>query len=281
LCMAALGSQTGGSIIRPASYCGVAGIKPKFGSVPSDGVVPVSASLDHVGPIARHVDDLSVVLSAIQDKSPAETKDDAAIQPPEAQFAIFDRYFFEQADPAVQRITQKAIDRLKSAGVEIETIKLPNSFDKVHQMHWRIMAAHAAEYHREQFETRPEDFGPNVSRLIEEGLRTTTDELNAALNHQQEFKNELAKILTENTVAITPATVTTAPATLETTGDPRFNSPWSYSGHPAVSFPCGLDENGMPSSLQLVSAMDNFELLKAASWCEQQVDFDARPHLNE
>ena len=278
MCMAALGTQTGGSITRPASYCGIAGLKPTHAVVDMNGIVPLSQGLDHVGPIAPAAGDLRLVFRALVDRSDDQLRVHQTTGPP--RFSRIEEYFMESADENVREVTRAALDRLQETSLESCHQSLPPSFDEVHTMHRRIMAADAAGYHRDQFLKSPASFGPNISSLIQDGLQLPAADYQAALDHQQRFRSDVESLFQDGRIAVTPATDTTAPGRLNTTGDPRFQSPWSYAGLPTVNIPCGLDSQGMPCGLQLIGPRDSEErVLAAAIWCEQRVGLNDSPPM--
>jgi aspartyl-tRNA(Asn)/glutamyl-tRNA(Gln) amidotransferase subunit A len=278
MCMAALGTQTGGSITRPASYCGVAGLKPTHAVVDMNGIVPLSQGLDHVGPIAPAAGDLCLVFRALVDRSDDQLRVHQATGPP--RFSRIEEYFMESADENVREVTRAALDRLQETSLDSCDQSLPPSFGQVHAMHRRIMATDAADYHRDKFLKSPESFGPNISSLIQEGLQLPAADYQAALDHQQRFHSDVESLFEGGRIAVTPATDTTAPARLNTTGDPRFQSPWSYAGLPTVNIPCGLDSQGMPCGLQLIGPRDSEErVLAAAIWCEQRLAWNNSPPM--
>ncbi len=135
MCLVALGSQTGGSITRPASYCGVCGMKPTFGRLSVQGVVPIAFHLDHVGPIARSVEDLALVWRVLADE--ACDAPDANVPP---RLAILGGFFEEQADAAVRTAAADAVEQLQAAGANVVARPLPDDFLEVHAVHRRIMA---------------------------------------------------------------------------------------------------------------------------------------------
>lgn len=278
--MAAIGSQTGGSITRPASFCGLAGLKPTFGKVDLTGVVPVSRRLDHLGPIARSVGDLAMMFAAM---APSEGSM-AAFQPSATapRLHLVQDDFFHQADTDVLEVTRSACERLQQAGDELWRLALPKSFEQVPAKHWCIMAVEAAETHFDRFAQHTDGYGPKIKSLVEEGLSTLAIDYAAALRHHEQFRGEIDEtMITEaGIVALTPATVTAAPAGLESTGDPKFNSPWSYAGLPTVTIPCGLATNGMPCGLQLIGPRNGEALLlSVANWCESTLAFQGTPPL--
>lgn len=277
MCLGAIGTQTGGSITRPASYCGIAGCKPSFGMVDVTGVVPVSKHLDHPGPLARCVADLRIMLEVLADVvlPRGELEEGPRI-------GLIESYFLEQADAEVTAAVRAAVATLREAGATIESVRLPDSFSELHAMHRIIMAVDAARHHKPWFPTRRDAYGPNIAALLDEGLSTSKEQYRAALAHQQQFKQDIGELLRPFDALLTPATVTPAPASLETTGDPSFNSPWSHAGVPTVSFPCAVSGEGLPIALQWVGAAGtDAHLLSVAEWCEEQIGFDQSPCLEK
>jgi aspartyl-tRNA(Asn)/glutamyl-tRNA(Gln) amidotransferase subunit A len=288
MCLAALGSQTGGSITRPAAYCGIAGCKPTHGRVSTAGVVPISFHLDHPGPLAARVGDLAIVLSCIAgfDSSDpmcalAPVADFAAEQPRAAppRLGVLGGFFVEAASTDVLATTATALAALGAAGASIEEVPPPTSFADVIANHRRIMAVEAAAFHRDNFPQRRADYGRCVAQLLDEGLASTALDYAEALAHRRRFARDLSALLAHYDALVTPAATTAAPGP-ETTGDPRFNAPFSYAGVPTVSLPCGLAADGLPVGLQLIGpAWSEDALLATAEWCEREIDFDARPAL--
>lgn len=274
MCVAAIGSQTGGSIVRPASYCGVAGFKPTRGMVSTDGVVPVSEHLDHVGPLASSVSDLESLFAVLATPRPQECQ-------PLSKAVVLDDFFFEQADSEVARVTRVAIERLRGYDLACTPVALPPGFKQLHAMHRRIMAYAVARDHRLSFASAPQSYGPNLSSLIREGMEVSESAYAEALAHQAAFREEIKVCIPSGTVALMPSTPTTAPDR-STTGSPQFNAPWSYAGLPSVTLPCGLASDGMPCGLQLVGAAgDDWSLLATSRLAEQALAFDAQPRSRD
>lgn len=278
MCLAAVGSQTGGSITRPAAYCGVAGLKPTFGCVDTTGVVPISRHLDHVGPLARSAVDLGAMFAAMTAAADPWLPLPALSAPP--PLAVIGEFFLQQADDAVRDVTVAASDALLQAGAQLQLLNLPPSFSLTLAMHRCVMAVDAAETHLQTFTSHQAAYGPRVRALIEEGLATMAIDYALALRHREQFRNDLETLLRDDVIAVTPATPTVAPAGLESTGDPSFNSPWSHAGLPTVTIPCGLTRAGLPCGLQLIGPPHREQrLLAVAAWCEQALAFSARPPL--
>jgi Asp-tRNA(Asn)/Glu-tRNA(Gln) amidotransferase A subunit family amidase len=272
MCYAALGTQTGGSIIRPAAYCGVAGLKPTYGAISTDGVVPVSLQLDHVGPMARTASDLWITWNALSDAGDLNQLRKMQAETPVPRLVIPESYFYDQLHAAIRPQFQSTIANLTVAGADFGHVPLPSSFEEVHAMHRRIMAVDAAEYHRETYANDRSAYSPNIAGLIEEGLGIAAVDYAAAVKHKGEFERELFDCFGDGeTVWITPSTPGPVP-TRETTGDPSFNSPWTYAGFPSLTLPCGTSDDGLPLGLQLIARPRcESTLLTAALWCERML----------
>jgi aspartyl-tRNA(Asn)/glutamyl-tRNA(Gln) amidotransferase subunit A len=192
---------------------------------------------------------------------------------------VIEEFFMEQADESVRAVTRAALDRLRSAGADLGVLRLPASFGQVIPLHTTVMAVDLAQTHFLTFMQQRAAYGPKISALIDEGLSTLAIDYALALRHQVQFRKDIEAVL-QDTIAVTPATVTAAPAGLDSTGDPRFNSPWSYAGLPTVTIPCGLTEDGLPCGLQFIGPPDRDAwLLSVAEWCEQVLAFRATPPL--
>jgi aspartyl-tRNA(Asn)/glutamyl-tRNA(Gln) amidotransferase subunit A len=276
MCAAAIGTQTGGSIIRPAAYCGVTGFKPTLYSVSLEGVVPLSSSLDHAGPIARSVADVSAVYDVVQRLNMPAPKVSRA-----PHLSWLKGYFWDHADAEVRRVMEQAMRKLGDLVEDRDWRDMPEAFAGVHGWHRCIMATDAAEYHRQSYSAQRAQYGPQIAALIEDGLRAAAVDYAQALRAQRQFATQFQNALGTAILAM-PATPTAAPPSRETTGDPRFNSPWSFAGVPAVTIPCGLTSDGMPCGLQLIAAkLDEQSLLAAAARCEERLQFSDQPDCQE
>ena len=289
MCLAALGTQTGGSITRPASFCGVASFKGAWGAWPLEGIVPVSQHLDHVGPMARSVADLALLWTLVEARLHPERAADLARlseaviagewleYAPSPRLAIIEDYYYETSEPAALEGFKASIARLEAAGATVGRLPLPASFAGMHASHRLVMAVEAAEVHREDFAKRPDTYRPVITSIIERGLAAAAVDYRAARVHQQSFAVDLAAALDAPAgpvIALTPATVASAPPLSDhSTGDPQFNSLWSFSGLPTCGVPACLGEDGLPLGLQLGAARESFALFQAAAWCEAVLAF--------
>ena len=288
MCLAALGTQTGGSITRPASFCGVVSFKGAWGAWPLDGIIPVSVHLDHVGPMARTVADLALVWTLVEarlrpDRAANLARAGEAIvagdwldrAPP--RIAVIEDYYFETSEPAALESFKACIARLEDAGARVERFPLPASFAGMHASHRVVMAVGAAEVHRADFAARPDTYRPKLTGLIERGLSVSAVDYRAARAHQQRFAADLSAALDAPAgpdVVLSPATVASAPPLAEqTTGDAQFNAVWAFSGLPTCGVPARVGDDGLPLGLQLGAARESFALFQAAAWCEAVLEF--------
>jgi len=283
MCLGAIGSQTGGSITRPAAYCGVAGCKPSYGRVSLAGIVPVASSLDHPGPIARCVRDLALLLDAISGHDPADPLSAKTIAAPLEWFPAAPRIaspptlarlrgFFESAASSPMRDAfESALARFHFRGAPVTEAELPTCFADLHRQHRVIVQYELASRHRTRFQQVRDDYLPGLAALIEEGLGLSESAYREARQHQTQAWEEVETMFGEADVAVCPAALGPAPD-LSTTGDPAFNSPWSYTGLPTVSFPIGLTQDGLPLGIQLIGRrFDERRLFQTALWCEAEV----------
>jgi aspartyl-tRNA(Asn)/glutamyl-tRNA(Gln) amidotransferase subunit A len=305
MCLGAIGSQTGGSIIRPASFCGVAGCKPTFGRVSCDGVVPVAPSLDTVGPIAGCVADLAIMLNAISlgnkvaggddptlklgiaftDLDPQHIKpprlalltsrmhvrrvqpDDRVFLEPDGEDASWSivEYFQRRSGASMWSALTRAVARFRAAGASVIE-RDPGWF--ISSSHRSIMAFELANSHRDRFRKLRFDYQPTVAGLIAEGILTKGDEYDKAGRDQERAIAESETLMRDVDALVCPAARGVAPDP-STTGDPEFNSRWTYTGQPAITIPMELSPDGLPLGIQLIGRrFDEAGLFRAAAWCE-------------
>ncbi|MDB5308059.1 MAG: gatA 2 [Gemmataceae bacterium] len=297
MCLGALASQTGGSITRPASYCGVYSLKPTYERVSVDGVLPLAPSLDHVGVMANCVRDLAILFQTIAGAGPRDAGTRSSIVPdpfgeryepsrdPEMGvehhwMCVTDDFFPERATPAVRTAFATAVRKLgadePTADMvgRLKPVSLPPGFAEVPDRHHTVMAVEAAAYHEPRFRRHPDDYPPKIASLIDRGLRTPAPEYARCKQHQAQLTHELR---TRFRLLLVPATPGPAPSA-DVTGDPVFNSPWSYTGMPVVSLPIGWSPDGLPIAVQLVAKQgQEDDLFRTAAWVEQVIGFARRP----
>lgn len=264
MCLGAIGSQTGGLITRLASYCGVAGCKPTFGLVSLDGIYPLAASLDHSGLIARSVGDLALLLQVIAAQPIASA---ALAGPP--RLGRLRGMFSELAESNSLAVFEQVLEALSRAGAVVAEAALPASFRTVLEGHRVLMTTELAALHEPMLIAHRRDYLPCVRGLIEEGLQVPATRYARARQHQAALARDM--LGTFAGIDVLACSATLGPAlTPETTGNPAFNSCWSYTGLPTVSFPIGFSPDGLPLSIQLVGrANDEARLFAVAEWCER------------
>lgn len=258
MCYAALGSQTGGSITRPAAFCGVCGLKPTFRTLPLTGCVPVAESLDHAGPLARCIADLALMQDALEGRrrltQAIESSSLERLQ--HLRIGVADELFADRPEnQSVDRDSHRLLRRLRHRlGKNLcSTIKvtLPIDFDEILTLHRTLMSYEAAAWHRWRFEQHRDDYLPNMTSLIQEGLETTPTEYQAARHQQRRWRQRMRAEFARYDVLVCPATTGPAPDR-STTGDASMNAPWSFLGLPTVSLPVALTDDELPLSLQFV-----------------------------
>ncbi len=288
MCPAALGSQTGGSISRPAAYCGLVGLKPTFGRISLHGILPVSYNLDHPGPITRSVADAAVILESLAGKDPLDPlsadvpigkcRIEPLTRPP--RIGIIRTYFVENADETMRAATNDTAKRLDSAGAEIKDVRLPESFAELHDNHALLLAVGAAAVHRERYDAHADRFPPGLRDIMEKGLAATAVDFAEARRHQIAFRSEVLAAFKGVDLLLTPATPTPAPSGLASTGNPAFNSPWSYAGLPTIVLPVTSTPGGLPAGIQLIARpFAETRLLSISAWCESLLEWTRTPSI--
>ncbi|MCS6925784.1 MAG: amidase [Candidatus Binatia bacterium] len=289
MCYGALGSQTYGSTIRPAAYCGCVGLKPTYGRVSTFGMFALAWSLDHVGIFARTVTDVAHLLQVLAGDDPRDpacvplpvpdyVRGLDAAQPP--RLGLVRKFFWEKADEETRKHTEAVAARLARAGARVEEVQLPASFAGVPEAHFAMLYAESAASHRELYAQHKARYSPQMQELVEKGLTVSGIDYVALRRHQQRFRHDLDALCRTVDALLTPATPAPAPRGFATTGDPTFNGPASFSGLPSLGLPSGLSADGLPLGIQLVSAAFAEErLLAVGKWCEAVLDFRQTPPL--
>ena len=254
----ALGTQTAGSLSRPASYCGVVALKPTYGLVSRRGVVPVAWSLDHVGAFTLTVEDQALVLAALCGEDPGDPATWARSAPASRDVrpvvGVPDHFFDEQAEPATWERFMEALKVLESLGWAVETVPLPPTFEAVQAAHAVIMQAEAAAVHLERLRTNPSLLPPSLRKLTMGGALVPATVYVRAQQVRRLFQRQLLALFDRVGVLATPATPGPAPHGLQWTGPYTFNAPFSAAGVPTLTVPMGWVEGALPVGLQLVAA---------------------------
>ena len=272
----AVGSQTNGSVIRPAAFCGVVGFKPTAGRLSREGVFEFSRTLDQVGGFARSVREAAAFTAAMAGEPIERWWSDDATTP---KLAAIRTGEWERAEDAARDRFQADVDRLAAAGGPVEWPSPPIGLDDAPAILRTIMLFEAARALASDTRGREDLISEIARRALAEGAATPDEDYRAALRERDRLIDAFVALASRYDAILTPPAVGEAP-TPETTGDPRFCSRWSLVGAPAIVIPSGLGPHRLPLGLQLVAAPgDDRRLLAAAAWCEAHLPSIGRPPL--
>lgn len=276
----AIGTQTGGSVIRPAAYCGVVGFKPTFGAIPRTGILAQSPSLDTVGAFARSVEDAAMVAEVLFGHHPADRAtqlmppprllETALSAPPvKPMFAFVRPPRWEDAEEETRLAFQELTEALGGQCFEAE---LPNAFNDAAAIRERINLAEMAKCYF-SFERRGRDrLSETMQAALDTGKAIPARDYIAALDWPDVLYAGLTEIFERCDVIVTPATPGPAPSGLSSTGSPIFNGLWTLCGTPAVTVPLLTADNGLPMGVQLIGRRgDDARLLRTARWLVSHV----------
>lgn len=271
----AIGTQTGGSVIRPASFCGVYGFKPTHGTISRSGVLMQSPPLDTVGVFARCVEDLGLIADCLtaydardawmRPRSRTQLREMALQEPPvEPLFAFVKSPPWDEfADDAAKEAFPELVDAL---GDKCDEVDLPSIFAEGLKMQKIIQTADIAKFYGPIADKAPGVLSEALMARIEDGKKITAVEYNSALDVREALNAGLEEIFERYDAILTPASAGPAPKGLKATGNPVFNSLWTYLGVPCVTVPL-LEANSLPMGVQLVGARhDDGRLLRNSSW---------------
>jgi aspartyl-tRNA(Asn)/glutamyl-tRNA(Gln) amidotransferase subunit A len=285
----ALGSQTVGSTLRPAAFCGAVGFKATHGRISAAGVVPLCWSTDHVGIFGRSVEDAALALSVLAGHDPADplalaqpvegyAEDLAAADPAVPPRLGILRELVDRAEPEYAKHLEAVAQRLVGAGATIVTQRLPASFTGLHEQGQVVVRAEAAAFHAEMFARHAAEYPPRLREALEEGRRFSAMQYLAAREALRRFRAEMAPLAASVDAMLSPVAPGAAPHGLGSTGDAWFCAPWSFSGMPSIAIPSGLAGNGLPLGLQLTAGvLAERRLFQAAAWCERVLGFAEAP----
>lgn len=282
--LATIGTDTGGSIRIPAAACGVVGLKPTLGEVSTAGVVPLSKTMDHVGPLTLNVGDACLVYHAL--------RGDPAAAPPAPmplggiRLALPRPYFCDLLDEDVRAAFERALERLRAGGAHIDEIAIAHASD-VAAVYLHLVLSDAAAYHARTLETMPERYTEPVRVRLEMGRYVLAEDYVRALAGRDLLRREVDAALGQHDAMILPTLAIPAPplgaSTVDIAGraEPvrnvmlRLTQLFDVTGHPAISLPCGRTRAGLPCGLQLVGARHQTDaLLRVALACEPHVAAD-------
>ncbi len=261
MCPLALGTQTIGSVIRPAAFCGVVGFKPTLHRIPSDGMVYFSPTIDHVGLFTQDVDGMVLAASCL-------CSGWMEIEIGEEEVPILgvpDGPFLRQASTETLALFRRQLDQLGKAGYTIWHVPTLLDIDELNQLHKRMVFAEFARQHAQIYPRYADRYRPRTAEIIESGRQVSDQELADLRGNYLLVRDRLETQMAQAGIDlwICPAAIGPAPEGLQATGDPNMNLPWTHAGMPALTLPAGVAGNGMPVGLQLIAEAEEDEMLLA------------------
>jgi Asp-tRNA(Asn)/Glu-tRNA(Gln) amidotransferase A subunit family amidase len=234
----AIGTQTGGSVIRPASYCGVCGFKPTYGLLPIEGVLPLAKSLDTLGFFTHTAADMLALWESLGQG--AGSTENFALAAPDPM---------PEVEAPMALAFQNAVASLRRAGLTVQSIDISDMLAKLHTANRLVMFYEGARFHEQRFKEYGDRLA-DIAGLVRDGLKITAGQYDEARRYVADCRTKVAKLFQATPVILTPAALGPAPSGLTTTGDPRMNSPWTSLGTPAITIPTPAG-NALPLGLQL------------------------------
>ena len=265
LCYAAVGTDTGGSIRQPAAFCGIVGFKPTYGLVSTRGVVPLSTSLDHVGPMTRAVADAALLLQVLAGREDPSYAAALALETSSLCIGVPRAYFYDSLHPEIQASVEAALAVLGRLSQSVQPIELGIDFEANNRLGNLLTKAEAYAYHRENVARSPELYQPETLRRIHAGAEVGAQAYSAALHELEEVRRlvvrvfETVDVLVTPTIPVPPFKIADLLSDSETLRSKeqitlRNTRPFNVLGLPTISIPCGLTSAGLPIGLQITGA---------------------------
>jgi Asp-tRNA(Asn)/Glu-tRNA(Gln) amidotransferase A subunit family amidase len=273
MCNLALGTQTIGSVIRPAAYCGIVGFKPSYDRISTQGLLYFSRSVDHVGLFTQDVAGMALAASTLcKGWRPALADADDAIVNGLPVLGVPDGPYLAQTDPAALAVFEEILLMLQVAGC---TVKRVAAFDNIHELnaaHRRLIFGEFAREHTELFAKHEALYRRRTAEAIRTGQTVSDEELKTLRQGPQTLRTQLEEQMAAEEIDlwICPAATGPAPVGLNSTGDSNMNLPWTHAGMPAITLPAGRAQNGMPLGMQLIAPFEADEQLMA--WAVQVME---------
>jgi Asp-tRNA(Asn)/Glu-tRNA(Gln) amidotransferase A subunit family amidase len=265
----AFGTQTAGSVIRPAAFCGVVGYKPSFGTVSRSGVLPFAESLDTVGALGRTVADAALLVSVTASRPDLLVP---AAPGPVPRVGVYQTANWERASAGSRQAVISAAGRLELAGAEVAEASLPAWFAELVDAQATVMAFEAARSFAPERREHDALLSPRLRALLDEGAGRSPKEYLDALGLADAGRLELAALFERHDLLLTPSAPGVAPRGLKATGDSMFNRTWTLLGTPCVHLPTDARSGGLPVGVQLVGGRDDdARVLAMAAWAERQL----------
>lgn len=254
LCPLALGTQTVGSVIRPAAFCGIVGFKPGYGRISTNGVIAFSVSTDHVGLFTQDVAGMTLAAALLcRDWQPAAVQSGAL-----PILGVPEGPYLDQAAPEALTAFAEQVMRLEQAGFTVRRVAAFADIAAITRRHRQMIAAEMARVHTVWFAQHESLYRPRTAAIIREGQDVNDSELAAARAGRAALRTELTELMFQAGVDIwiSPAATGPAPVGIDATGDPALNLPWTHAGLPTITLPAGRTANGLPLGLQAAALTD-------------------------
>jgi aspartyl-tRNA(Asn)/glutamyl-tRNA(Gln) amidotransferase subunit A len=277
---AALGSQTVGSVLRPAAYNGIVGLKPTFGRISRAGVIPLSSTFDHVGILVRTVEDAALMLGSLSGHDPLDPYSsitpvpdyvaelNRGYSPPKIGF--LKRHFLDRSDGETRLQMERVAQELSGAGANVEEIDMPIDFDLAFEAHRTIQYAETAAWHEKLYRPNKHLYRPKIAAMIEAGFSHSAMDYVHATELLRDVHRKTLDAVQKIDVVMMPTASSAPLPDLTSTGDISFQSLWTFVGFPSISIPIGLASNGLPLGVQFASGpFRELDLLRAAKWAEE------------
>jgi len=262
-CQLALGSQTIGSVIRPAAFCGVVGFKPTLNRIPTPGILYFSRTMDQVGFFTQDMPGMAsaatVLCQAWRQVPAPETLPVLGV--PEGPY-------LEQAEPEGMKAFEHHLSKLESMGCSIKSLPTLSDIDELNHLHRQMIFAEFSQEHKAPYAKHAALYRPRTAEIIEIGKKVNAEELTAARANCNRLRAELEEQMARAGIDlwVCPSACGPAPEGIHATGDPNMNLPWTHAGMPVITLPAGRAENGLPLGLQFVGTFGADEYLVA--WCQ-------------
>jgi len=257
-CPLTLGTQTIGSISRPAAFCGAIGFKPSFGRISTESVIPFSRSADHIGFFTQDLKGSEIIASILCDN----WNDELPESDRNPILGIPEGRYLQQTSPEILSAFYSTIEKLQNEGIEIRSVPVFDNIVEINEMHKLMNAAEFAKVHEKWFSKYSSKYHQVSIDLIEKGRNISEQLLNSAIDGRIKLREEIAHLQLSNNINlwISPSTVTTAPLGLDSTGDPTMNLPWTFAGIPTLSIPFGYIDQ-LPFGIQFAGNFNKDEFL--------------------
>jgi len=274
---ASVGTQTNGSVIRPAAFCGIVGFKPSKDALPYRGVAYLSPSLDQLGVFARRVADAALLAASLAEQPELLPSKPAPREAPPLLLSFADLPWVD-AEPAMREAQENSRLLLGQAGAKVIAARLPPELGAAAAVHRRILLFEAAKELGPLQERERARISPQMNATLDAGREISEGDYLCALQERQEMMHAFDAFVADADAVLMPPAPGPAPLGLASTGDPAFCTLWSLTGMPALTLPIGLGQEGLPLGLQLGARRgQDANLLAVARWIEERIGFDAKP----